>query len=176
MGVVGTRFWRAPEILRAVKRRNIDPELFTKSADVYSYGMTCYEIVTGRLPFEDLRASDFDVVIRRERPKLPKDIKPWMRDLITRCWHPNPLERPTFKTILDTIQIGRSMGDSMGDIKSSKRVHSIQWRPSTWPLYQQFTKTPRAISGGLKYLRASIRMLKGGKGGPNPLMLEGPTK
>jgi serine/threonine protein kinase len=105
VGVVGTGFWRAPEILQAVKSRNIKPELFTKSADVYSYGMTCYEIVTGRLPFEleDLRATDYDVVIRGERPKLPSDIKPWMRDLITRCWHPNPLERPTFEIIMGMI-------------------------------------------------------------------------
>ena len=103
VGVVGTRFWRAPEILQAVKSGNIKPELFTKSADVYSYGMTCYEIVTGRLPFEDLRAIDYDVVIRGERPKLPSDIEPWIRDLITRCWHPDPLERPTFETIVDTI-------------------------------------------------------------------------
>jgi serine/threonine protein kinase len=103
VGVVGTGFWRAPEILQAVKSRNIKPELFTKSADVYSYGMTCYEIVTGRMPFEDLRASDYDVVIRGGRPKLPSDIEPWMRDLIIRCWHPNPLERPTSKTIVRTI-------------------------------------------------------------------------
>ena len=103
VGVVGTRFWRAPEILQAVKSGNIKPELFTKSADVYSYGMTCYEVVTGQIPFEDLRASDYDVVIRGERPKLPSDIEPWMKDLITRCWHPNPLERPTFETIVRTI-------------------------------------------------------------------------
>jgi hypothetical protein len=104
VGVVGTGFWRAPEILQAVKSRNIKPELFTKSADVYSYGMTCYEIVTGRLPFEDLRANNYDRVIEGERPELPSDMEPWMRDLITRCWHPNPLERPTFKTIVDTIE------------------------------------------------------------------------
>ena len=103
VGVEGTLFWRAPEILQAVKSRNIKPELFTKSADVYSYGMTCYEIVTGRMPFEDLRASDYDVVIRGGRPELPSDMEPWMRDLITRCWHPNPLERPTSKTIVRTI-------------------------------------------------------------------------
>jgi serine/threonine protein kinase len=113
VGVVGTRFWRAPEILQAVKSwKNKSPfedigsfeEVCTKSADVYSYGMTCYEIVTGRVPFEDLCAGDYDVVIRGERPELPSDIEPWMRDLITRCWHPNPLERPTFETIVDTIE------------------------------------------------------------------------
>ena len=86
-----------------MKSRKIDPELYTKTADVYSYGMTCYDIVTGRLPFEDLCASDYDVVICGERPKLPKDIEPWMEDLITRCWHLNPLERPTFETIVDAI-------------------------------------------------------------------------
>lgn len=104
VGIVGTGFWRAPEILRAVKSRHFEPQLFTKSADVYSYGMTCYEIVTGRIPFEDLGKTDYDVVIRGERPKLPSNIQPWMRDLITGCWHPNPLERPTFETIADMLR------------------------------------------------------------------------
>jgi len=103
VGIVGTGFWRAPEILQALKTKNRKPELFTKSADVYSYGMTCYEIVTGRVPFEHLPLNNYDVVIRGERPELPSDMEPWMRDLITRCWHPDPLKRPTFETIVDTI-------------------------------------------------------------------------
>jgi len=54
VGVVGTRFFRALEILDACKHRNVSMkvELFTKAVDVYSYGMTCYEILIGKLPFE----------------------------------------------------------------------------------------------------------------------------
>jgi serine/threonine protein kinase len=59
VGVVGTRFWRAPEILLGIKNRDIQPYLFTKEPDVYSYAMTCYEISTGRIPFEELRTTEY---------------------------------------------------------------------------------------------------------------------
>jgi len=40
MGVVGTGFWRVPEILVAVKNGDVEPEVFIAKPDVYSYGMT----------------------------------------------------------------------------------------------------------------------------------------
>lgn len=36
VGVVGTRFWRAPEILLGFKNRDVQPSLFTKESDVCS--------------------------------------------------------------------------------------------------------------------------------------------
>jgi serine/threonine protein kinase len=47
IGVVGTGFWRAPEILLAVQNGNNRSNTFTNMADVYSYAMTCYEVLTG---------------------------------------------------------------------------------------------------------------------------------
>ena len=43
LGVVGTGFWRAPEILRALQidNRNLNRKLFSYKADIYSFGMTC---------------------------------------------------------------------------------------------------------------------------------------
>lgn len=93
VGVVGTGFWRAPEILQGVKDRKITPNLFTKEADVYSFAMTCYEMITGKLPFEDLERTTYDVVLQGERPTLPKETKPWIKTLLSRCWHSNPNER-----------------------------------------------------------------------------------
>ncbi|CAM6053868.1 unnamed protein product [Sphagnum tenellum] len=61
-GVVGTRFWRAPEVLQAVKNET-KPIILSPAADVYSYGMLCYELLTGRIPFEECRWGDYDVVL-----------------------------------------------------------------------------------------------------------------
>lgn len=99
VGVVGTGFWRAPEILQGVKDRKVTPNLFTKEADVYSYAMTCYEMITGRLPFERVMRNDYDVVLREDRPNLPKETMPWIKELLSRCWHANPLKRPRFEEI-----------------------------------------------------------------------------
>ena len=64
IGVVGMGFFRAPEILQACKEGNVNqrPVLLTKEVDIYGYGMTCYEILTGKLPFEDHSSIDYDVL------------------------------------------------------------------------------------------------------------------
>jgi serine/threonine protein kinase len=38
-------FWQAPEILLAIQNGNITSNTFMKMADVYSYAMTCYEVL-----------------------------------------------------------------------------------------------------------------------------------
>ncbi len=52
---VGTGYWRAPEIFRAM-RDNRQFEYTTK-ADVYSFAMVCYEILSGKEPFQDHQRS-----------------------------------------------------------------------------------------------------------------------
>lgn len=73
--------------------------VFTTKADVYSFGMTCYEIVTGCIPFEDLSLQNYDHVFSGNQPLLPLDLDPLMKDVITSCWQLDPLERPSFEYI-----------------------------------------------------------------------------
>ena len=68
VGVVGTGYWRAPEILKGVQQGDIRPELFTEKSDVYAFGMTCYEVLTGCMPFEELGGRCYDIVIEGRRP------------------------------------------------------------------------------------------------------------
>jgi hypothetical protein len=105
IGVVGTGFFRAPEILQACKEKNVSqkPELFTKKVDVYSYGMTCYEILTGKLPFEEHSIHEYDLVLQGQQPVVPKYVDNWVHDLLARCWHSNPSARPSFREILDLL-------------------------------------------------------------------------
>ncbi|KAG0625454.1 hypothetical protein M758_2G056700 [Ceratodon purpureus] len=103
IGVVGTGFWRAPEILQAIKEKKVGerPEVFSREADVYAYGMTCYEILTGKIPFENHPLWDYNTVLNGGRPELPKYLEDWMCDLLRGCWEHNPKERPSFKDILN---------------------------------------------------------------------------
>ncbi|KAG0599014.1 hypothetical protein M758_12G120200 [Ceratodon purpureus] len=112
VGVVGTGFWRAPEILEACKERNVSkrPELFSESADAYSYGMTCYEVLTGRVPFQDHPLSGeqsllTDLVIDHHlRPELPEHVDDWAGELLQWCWKSDPIARPSFEDILSFIE------------------------------------------------------------------------
>ncbi|KAG0554775.1 hypothetical protein KC19_12G117800 [Ceratodon purpureus] len=112
VGVVGTGFWRAPEILEACKERNVSkrPELFSESADAYSYGMTCYEVLTGRFPFQDHPLSEqqsllTDLVINHHlRPELPEHVDDWVCKLLQWCWKSDPIARPSFEDILNFLE------------------------------------------------------------------------
>lgn len=82
--VVGTTFRRSPEILQAVKEHNIPnipPEILMKIINVFCFEMTCYEILTGHIPFEDLGRSNYNIVLQGHRPELPRTINTW----ITNC-------------------------------------------------------------------------------------------
>jgi serine/threonine protein kinase len=54
-------------------------------ADVYSYGMTCYEVLTGGKPFEGHPQSDNSWVLGGNRPKLPNYIDPSTQALLAQC-------------------------------------------------------------------------------------------
>ncbi|KAG0603244.1 hypothetical protein M758_10G078300 [Ceratodon purpureus] len=111
VGVVGTGFFRAPEILQALKERMISekPEVFSRATDVYAYRMTCYEVLTGKLPFEDHPLHDEtsllkDRVINYDlRPEIPEYIKGWARNLLNRCWQRDPIARPSVREVLDIL-------------------------------------------------------------------------
>jgi serine/threonine protein kinase len=102
-GVVGTGFWRPPEVLKAVKE-DITPT-YTAAVDVYGYGMVCYELLTGHIPFqcEGVRRSDYDAVLSGRRPKLPDYLSPGMTQLLLKCWHHDPCQRPRWHEITETL-------------------------------------------------------------------------
>lgn len=120
LGTVGTGFWRAPEILQQLQQLRQQQQqqqrvnkgkfgdthlVYTPAADVYSYAMTCYEILTGCIPFDGCKMSDYTDVLRGVRPTLPDYIPSWVRDLVQKCWHQDPSERPSFSAIWQELRL-----------------------------------------------------------------------
>ncbi|KAG0588704.1 hypothetical protein KC19_2G263000 [Ceratodon purpureus] len=106
IGVVGTGPFRAPEILEACREKSVSkrPELFTMASDAYSYGMTCYEILTGKLPFDGHLGKDLmDAVIGGKRPEVPEYVEEWKHRLLSDCWEQDPVNRPSFGEIVNLI-------------------------------------------------------------------------
>jgi len=105
--VVGTGFWRPPEVLKALKEDMT--ATYPTGVDVYGFGMVCYELLTGHKPFqcEAVRLTDYDAVLSGRRPKLPDYLSPGMAQLSLKCWHHDPCQRPTWDEIKETLRTER---------------------------------------------------------------------
>ncbi|KAG0585858.1 hypothetical protein KC19_2G044700 [Ceratodon purpureus] len=133
-GVMGTGFWRAPEVLKAVENRMADkwtnPKIWTKKVDVYSYGMTCYEVLSGCIPFQNRKANDYRGVIEGERPPLPDYVDRELQELLGQCWHTEPTMRPSFEKIEDELrryiekkkESHEGLGEAEGDAETWKNL------------------------------------------------------
>jgi serine/threonine protein kinase len=72
----GTNAWRAPEVLQSLWDQSVT-HIITPAIDVYSFAMTCYEIVTGNYPLQHeistlgRRMTWHRIVSEGLRPELP---------------------------------------------------------------------------------------------------------
>ncbi len=76
-------------------------------ADVYSYGITCAELLTGEYPYpfpKYQRNHLLSTILEGVRPHLPHEYCPVrLQDLIGRCWDTHPCNRPTFSQVCEEL-------------------------------------------------------------------------
>ncbi|CAN1792036.1 Light-sensor Protein kinase [Linum perenne] len=99
--------WSAPEVL---EEQDDNKQKFTEKSDVYSFAMVCFEILTGKVPFEDshLQGDRMGRNIRAgERPLFPSQTPKFVANFTKRCWHPDPNFRPRFSTICRILRYAK---------------------------------------------------------------------
>ncbi|PKU81960.1 light-sensor Protein kinase isoform X1 [Dendrobium catenatum] len=96
--------WYAPEVLsdqeQQIEAGNV--KKYTEKADVYSFGMICFELLTGKVPFEEghLQGDKMSKNIRLgERPLFPFPSPKFLTNLTKKCWLADPNQRPSFSSI-----------------------------------------------------------------------------
>ncbi|KAH9693585.1 serine/threonine-protein kinase STY46 [Citrus sinensis] len=94
----GTYRWMAPEV--------IEHQPYNHRADVFSFGIVLWELVTGKLPYDDLTPlqAAVGVVQKGLRPTIPVHTHPILVDLLERCWQRDPSLRPDFSEITELLQ------------------------------------------------------------------------
>ena len=87
----------APEVIRH--------EPYSKSADVFSFGMILFELLTHQLPFADQPAlqAAVAVALAAARPPLPDRCPPALARLVSLCWASESSERPSFTYVADAL-------------------------------------------------------------------------
>ncbi|KAL6041774.1 serine/threonine-protein kinase STY17 [Balamuthia mandrillaris] len=94
---LGTPRYMAPEVITG--------KPYGMKADVYSYGILLWEMVTGAIPFVDL-VNGWELagaITHGKRPTISAHWPKEFRELLEACWAADPSARPEFTEITSTL-------------------------------------------------------------------------
>ncbi|XP_060648133.1 dual specificity protein kinase shkA-like [Drosophila nasuta] len=106
--LIGTLGYMAPEVCTADGK-------YTEKCDVFSYGITFWEVFAEKKPFDDLQKKNMhplaiqNKIINGARPNINdmqicKDSN-LIKAIIEKCWDRDPESRPTMKGLIDFLGI-----------------------------------------------------------------------
>ncbi|QCE11622.1 serine/threonine-protein kinase CTR1 [Vigna unguiculata] len=99
-GVRGTLPWMAPELLNGNSSR------VSEKVDVFSFGISMWELLTGEEPYADMHCGAIigGIVKNTLRPPVPERCDSGWRKLMEECWSPDPESRPSFTEITSRLR------------------------------------------------------------------------
>ncbi|TVU22760.1 hypothetical protein EJB05_32478 [Eragrostis curvula] len=112
----GTYRWMAPEMIKQ--------KAYNRKVDVYSFGLLLWEMVSGRIPYENLTPYQvaYAVANRNMKPTIPPECPSALRPLIEQCCALQPDKRPDFWQIVKVLEQFHSVlsqGGCLDTLKSS---------------------------------------------------------
>ena len=108
-GLIGTKGFIAPETLHIVKQMGCSS--YNHKADIFSFGMLLYQMISCRHPFHDMQADKTDLAIENgERPILHDCPQAeyayfYLTKLMQCCWLDDPRLRPTTTEIISKVSL-----------------------------------------------------------------------
>jgi len=115
----GSIHWTAPEILGEADEVDFD------LADVYSYGIILWELLTREDPYAGMSTAAVAVAVLRDglRPEVPDYAPDDYVQLMSNCWDQDPQQRPAFLEIMTRLE--SMIGESTTSSQYSSRAGSM---------------------------------------------------
>lgn len=94
----GTYRWMAPEV--------IEHKPYTEMADVFSFAIVLWELLTCRVPYNEMTPlqAAVGVVQKGLRPGIPSNAPPALGLLMEACWEQEAALRPSFRDLTPRLQ------------------------------------------------------------------------
>ena len=103
-GFHGCKGFTAPEVIHTVKGKYCS--LYDHRADIFSFGMFLYQMISRRNPYHNIPTYRIDTAIENgERPKYPNNSYYYLTQLMEKCWDGNPANRPDTDEIIKNLCI-----------------------------------------------------------------------
>ncbi|XP_036345190.1 uncharacterized protein LOC118754422 [Rhagoletis pomonella] len=103
ISTAGTYAWMPPEVIKS--------SIYSKSSDVWSYGVLLWELITGETPYKgfDSYSVVFGIAVNMLTLPIPKTCPEAWGKLMKSSWENDPHKRPGFRDILTKLEdIARS--------------------------------------------------------------------
>ncbi|XP_072919950.1 mitogen-activated protein kinase kinase kinase 10 [Hemitrygon akajei] len=97
MSAAGTYAWMAPEVIKL--------SLFSKSSDVWSFGVLLWELLTGEVPYREIDglAVAYGVAVNKLTLPIPSTCPEPFGKLMEDCWSSDAHSRPSFRDIVSQL-------------------------------------------------------------------------
>jgi serine/threonine protein kinase len=92
-------------MLSTTMRVSLQSKPYSEKADVYSFAMIMWEILTKRVPFKGMNPVQIGLAVREQklRPTVPPSCPHPYAQLMERCWDDDPDRRPPFVDIVSLL-------------------------------------------------------------------------
>ncbi|XP_060684928.1 mitogen-activated protein kinase kinase kinase 9 [Hemiscyllium ocellatum] len=138
MSAAGTYAWMAPEVIRS--------SMFSKSSDIWSYGVLLWELLTGEVPFRgiDGLAVAYGVAMNKLSLPIPSTCPELFSKLMEDCWNTDPHSRPSFSCILDQLT---AIEESGFFEMPQDSFHSLQeeWKQEIQEMFEQLREKEKEL-------------------------------
>ncbi|TDL21774.1 kinase-like protein [Rickenella mellea] len=141
-GTTGTLRWQAPELLNIVEGASAHR---SEQCDIYSFGCVCLELMTGKLPFSEIRL-DGAVIMAIAKGQIPqrpienvleRGLDDTLWALMEHCWKFDPALRPTIVQLVEYFQqrhgaerwVAETFEDTYEEVRASLGQYGF---PDVW--------------------------------------------